>query len=227
MRTLVIVNAGLSNPSTTKQVAESIAAATTRQVTAAGEGLQVHTVDLRVLASDLASFMTTYMPTEALVDAQRAVTGADALIVATPVFQGSYSGLFKMFFDTLEKRSLDGIPVTMVATAGTERHSMVLDYAVRPLLGFLHAVVLPTGVFAATGDFGADTGLDRRIGQAAGELVSQLTRVDGVAGLAADTAGIADTAGTASSDAASEAASEDFRIPDGGFATLLAGHTGN
>ncbi|MDN6352194.1 MAG: NAD(P)H-dependent oxidoreductase, partial [Corynebacterium sp.] len=121
MRTLVIVNAGLSNPSTTKQVAESIAAATTRQVTAAGEGLQVHTVDLRVLASDLASFMTTYMPTEALVDAQRAVTGADALIVATPVFQGSYSGLFKMFFDTLEKRSLDGIPVTMVATAGTER----------------------------------------------------------------------------------------------------------
>lgn len=38
MRTLVIVNAGLSNPSTTKQVAESIAAATTRQVTAAGRG---------------------------------------------------------------------------------------------------------------------------------------------------------------------------------------------
>ncbi|HIW90295.1 MAG TPA: NAD(P)H-dependent oxidoreductase [Candidatus Corynebacterium avicola] len=219
MRTLVIVNAGLSNPSTTRQIAEEIATATTRQVTAAGEGLEVHTVDLRGLASDLASFMTTFMPSDALVESQRTVTGADALIVATPVFQGSYSGLFKMFFDTLEKRSLEGIPTTMVATAGTERHSMVLDYAVRPLLGFLHAVVLPTGVFAATGEFGADTGLDQRIERAAGELSEQLTRVDGVSGLAgtADRNHATDTADT----------SDDFRVPDGGFASLLAGHTGN
>ena len=189
MRTLVIVNAGLSNPSTTKQVAESIAAATTRQVTAAGEGLQVHTVDLRVLASDLASFMTTYMPTEALVDAQRAVTGADALIVATPVFQGSYSGLFKMFFDSLDTESINDMPTIIAATAGSARHSMVLDFALRPLMTFLHAMVMPTGVFQATEDFGTPEGarIEQRIQRAAGELANfMVANPDHVEGLAGD-----------------------------------------
>ncbi|HJG47048.1 CE1759 family FMN reductase, partial [Corynebacterium variabile] len=137
MKTLVIVNAGLGDPSTTRQVAQQIADATVRQVTAAGEGLDVQVIDVRTLAADLATYMTTFIATPALEDARRTVTGADALIAATPVFQGSYSGLFKMFFDTLDMKSLAGIPVTMVATAGTARHSMVLDFAVRPLLSFL------------------------------------------------------------------------------------------
>jgi FMN reductase len=153
-----------------------IADATVRGVSAAGEGLGVEILDLRTLAVDLATYMTTFIPTDALQAARRTVTGADALIVATPVFQGSYSGLFKMFFDTLEMKALDGMPVTMVATAGTPRHSMVLDYAVRPLLSFLHAVVLPTGVFAATAEFGADSGLDNRVARAARELTRTADR---------------------------------------------------
>ncbi|MDN6618175.1 MAG: NAD(P)H-dependent oxidoreductase, partial [Corynebacterium variabile] len=112
MKTLVIVNAGLGDPSTTRQVAEQIADATVRQVTAAGEGLDVRVVDVRALAADLATYMTTFIATPALEDARRTVTDADALIAATPVFQGSYSGLFKIFFDTLEMKTLDGMPVT-------------------------------------------------------------------------------------------------------------------
>ena len=70
------------------------------------------------------------------------------------MFAASYSGLFKTFFDVLDTDALDGKPVLVAATAGTARHSLVLEHALRPLFSYLHAVVVPTGVFAATDDFG-------------------------------------------------------------------------
>ena len=112
-----------------------------------------------------------------LAEAITKVRDADGLIVVTPVFAASYSGLFKMFFDVLEEGVLDGTPVLVAATAGTARHSLVLEHALRPLFVYLHAVVVPTGVFAATDDFG-DTGLDRRIERAAGELAALMGKVD-------------------------------------------------
>ena len=96
--------------------------------------------------------------------------------MVTPVFSASYSGLFKTFFDVLEAGVLDGKPVLVAATAGTARHSMVLEYALRPLFAYLHAVVVPTGVFAATDDFG-DRGLDVRVARAAGELAALMGKV--------------------------------------------------
>ena len=84
-----------------------------------------------------------------------AVAAADGLIVVSPIFSASYSGLFKSFFDVLDPAALDGKPVLIAATGGTERHSLVLDHALRPLFSYLHAVVVPTGVFAATSDWGS------------------------------------------------------------------------
>ena len=101
------------------------------------------------------------------------VIGADALIAVTPVFSGSYSGLFKSFFDNLDVNALDGTPVLVGATGGSARHSLMLDHAMRPLFSYLHASVVPTGVMAATEDFGTP-GLDRRIDRAAAELVAAL-----------------------------------------------------
>ena len=94
--------------------------------------------------------------------------------MVTPVFSASYSGLFKTFFDVLEEGTLDGKPVLVAATAGTARHSLVLEHALRPLFSYLHAVVVPTGVFAATEDFGNDSGLQTRIARAAGEVSALL-----------------------------------------------------
>ena len=99
--------------------------------------------------------------------------------MVTPVFAASYSGLFKTFFDVLEAGALDGKPVLVAATAGTARHSLVLEHALRPLFAYLHAVVVPTGVFAATDDFG-DTGLDARVYRAAGELAALAGKVSAV-----------------------------------------------
>ncbi len=110
------------------------------------------------------------------------VIGADALIAVTPVFSGSYSGLFKSFFDNLDVNALDGKPVLVGATGGSARHSLMLDHAMRPLFSYLHASVVPTGVMAATEDFGTP-GLDRRIDRAAAELVVSPARRDGRCGV--------------------------------------------
>jgi FMN reductase len=125
---------------------------------------------------------TNGFPGRRLSAAIDAVTGADGLIVVTPVVpearldaaSASYSGLFKSFFDVIDKDALAGKPVLIAATGGTARHSLVLEYALRPLFSYLRAVVVPTGVYAASEDWGAE-GLDGRVARAAGELAGLMT----------------------------------------------------
>lgn len=171
MTSLVVVTAGLSVPSSTRILADLLAEASASALTAAGAEVAVHTVELRPLAHALADNLLTGFPSGELAEALERVRTADALVVVTPVFSASYSGLFKMFFDVLERDSLAGLPVVVAATAGTARHSLVLDHALRPLFAYLRATVVPTGVFAASEDFGRP-GLRERADRAAGELAA-------------------------------------------------------
>ncbi|CAL9519215.1 FMN reductase [Streptomyces pilosus] len=167
---LVVVSAGLSVPSSTRLLADRLAAVA---APAAGDA-EVRVIELRDLAVEIAHTFTNGFPGGALADAFDAVTGADGLIVVTPVFSASYSGLFKSFFDALsvtDPDALAGKPVLIAATGGSARHSLVLDHALRPLFSYLRAVVVPTGVYAASEDWGAE-GLDGRIERAAGELAA-------------------------------------------------------
>jgi FMN reductase len=167
MTSIAVVSAGLSVPSSTRLLAERLATAATDAL----EGAQVTHIELRDLAHELTDRLLTGFAGSRLSAAIGAVREADGLIVVTPVFSASYSGLFKTFFDVLEAGTLDRKPVLVAATAGTARHSLVLEHALRPLFAYLHAVVVPTGVFAATEDFG-EVGLSARIARAAGELAA-------------------------------------------------------
>jgi FMN reductase len=173
-RTLAVVTAGLSQPSSTRLLADRLADAVTARLAERGEDVLVEVVELRTLAHPLADNLLTGFPTGELEAAVRTVSEADALIAVTPVFTASYSGLFKTFFDVLDKDALTGKPTLVAATAGTSRHSLVLDHALRPLFSYLHAVVVPTGVFAATEDFGSTAGgrLQERVERAASELAA-------------------------------------------------------
>ncbi|WP_462418903.1 CE1759 family FMN reductase [Kytococcus sp. Marseille-QA3725] len=187
-RRIVVVTAGLSQPSSTRLLADRIADAVCTQVSARGEEAAVEFVELRDLATDLAAVFTTGVPPAWLTTAQEQVSSADALVAVTPVFSASYSGLFKMFFDALGTDALNGMPVLIGATAGTPRHSLVLDFAMRPLFTYLRAVVVPTGVFAATEDLGGQggDGLAGRVTRAAAELAALVVAEGGtVAGLGA------------------------------------------
>jgi len=96
----------------------------------------------------------------------------------SPVFNASYSGLFKSFVDVLEPETLTGKPVIIGATGGTARHSLALEFAFRPLFAYLRAQVVPTAIFAASEDFGGTSAaLSIRIGVAAGELAAQVRGV--------------------------------------------------
>lgn len=173
---LAVVSAGLNVPSSTRLLADRLAAAVVERL---GPDTDVTVVELREHARALADNLVTGFPPSSLRDAVESVVDADALIAVTPVFSGSYSGLFKTFFDVIDKEALDAMPVLLAATAGTARHSLVLDHGMRPLFSYLRALPVATGVFAAPEDWGSSGGpsgpLTQRIERAASELALAVT----------------------------------------------------
>jgi FMN reductase len=182
-RSLVVVSAGLSQPSSTRLLADQLSAAVVAAAESRGIDLTVRVVELRDLAHDIANHLLTGFPTGGLKEALDAVAAADGLIAVTPIFTASYSGLFKSFFDVVDKDALADKPVLIAATAGTARHSLALEHALRPLFAHLRAAAVPTAVFAAADDWGADSAeglLRSRITRAADELARELERRDPV-----------------------------------------------
>lgn len=175
-RSLAVVSGGLRQPSSTRLLADRLTDATTSALAEHGLSVDVRVVELRDHAHDLTNHLLTGFPSPSLRAVIDDVVGADGLIAVSPIFTASYSGLFKMFFDVLDAEVLSGKPVLIGATGGTERHSLALEHALRPMFTYLHAVVVPTAVYAATSDWGEgqniSAGLTRRINRAAGELAA-------------------------------------------------------
>jgi FMN reductase len=175
-RTLAVISAGLSKPSTTRMLADRLAESTASRLRERGDTVTVEVIELRDLAHDITNNLLTGFPSAALEAALRKVETADGVIAVTPVFTASYNGLFKSFFDVMEPDALTAMPVLAAATGGTSRHSLVIDHAMRPLFAYLHATVASTGIFAATDDWGSDEEgvrpLPERIDRAAEELVA-------------------------------------------------------
>ena len=182
-RTLAVIAGGLSQPSSTRLLADRIAAAAVAAAAERGIQLAVRTIELRDLAHDITNHLLTGFPWAELKTALDTVAEADGVIAVSPIFSASYSGLFKSFVDVIDRDALTDKPVLVAATAGTARHSLTTEHAMRPLFTYLRAVVVPTAVFAATDDFGADSAdgtLQSRITRAAGELARELERRDPV-----------------------------------------------
>ncbi|GAA4727006.1 FMN reductase [Isoptericola chiayiensis] len=170
-RTLVVVTAGLSQPSSTRLLADRLAAASADALLEAGQETRVEVVELREHAHAIMDAMLTGFASGDLAEVLEKVTGADGLILVSPLFTTTYSGLFKSFVDIVDPDSLSGMPVLLGATGGTQRHSLALDYSMRPLLTYLRTQVVPTAVFAATDDWASqDEALQRRVARAGREL---------------------------------------------------------
>jgi FMN reductase len=174
-RSLVVISAGLSQPSTTRLLADRLSAAVDRHLRDAGAEPTVDVIELREHALDLTNNLLTGFPSPRLQATIDAVLSADGLIAVSPIFSASYSGLFKMFFDVVDRDGLSGTPSLIAATGGTPRHSLAIEHALRPLFAYLNAAVVATGVYAAAEDWGgggvtADGSLVERIDRAAREL---------------------------------------------------------
>jgi len=183
-RSLAVVSAGLGQPSSTRLLADRLTRATTEALEARGVTTEVTVVEARDLARDLVDHLLTGFPSPRLRAAIEAITTADGLVAVSPIFSASYSGLFKTFFDVLEMDALRDMPVALGATGGSGRHALALDHALRPLFVYLGAATVPTGVFAATDDWGDPDVAARlarrieRVGQQLADAIATRSRAE-------------------------------------------------
>lgn len=152
---VVAVSGGLQSPSESAGLAQHLLDLIADQVPCLR-----HLVDLRLIAPQLTgSVWRTQVPaTVEQAFAFAAVEQTDVLVVVSPVFRGSYTGLFKHFFDLIEQDALTDTPVFLLANGGSERHALVIDHQLRPLFSFFQARTLPLGVYATDKDC-----VDRRL----------------------------------------------------------------
>ena len=145
---LVAVSGGLQRPSKAAALAEHLL-----DLIADAVPCELRLVELGQLAPQLAGAVWRSQLPETVERELAAVEQADILVVATPVFRGSYTGLFKHFFDFIDQDALIDKPVLLAATGGSERHALVIDHQLRPLFSFFQARTLPLGVYATDKDF--------------------------------------------------------------------------
>lgn len=171
---VVSVQAGLGTPSTTGRLADLIEAAVEHEASTTGASTTLTRINVRDVAVKIAQATVSGVRDEALENALAAVASADILIAASPTFNASYSGLFKSFFDLVEPAQVEGTPVILAATGGTSRHSLITEFAMRPLFTYLHANPVTTAVYASTDDFATGTELRERSSRAARDALSAL-----------------------------------------------------
>lgn len=175
-RALTVISAGLTQPSSSRLLADRLTAATVAALDGRGIEADVEVVELRDHAHALVDNLLTGFPGGVLRSVVERVASSDGIIAVTPIFNASYSGLYKSFFDVLEQGTLDGMPTLIGATGGTARHSLALEHAVRPMFAYLRAAAMPTGVYAASEDWAGagDEALAGRIARAGGELAAAM-----------------------------------------------------
>lgn len=187
---IVAVHAGLGSPSTSAMLAERLVEATRAALESRARLATAEVIALRPLAADIALAGVGGPIGGGLQSAIDSLSSADGVVAVSPVFQGSYTGLFKGFFDVMPDGALRDAPVLMGATAGTARHSLVTEMALRPLFTYLKARPTTLAVFAASEDFGAawaegsdgdgphrEAPLADRVARAGAELADLMTRL--------------------------------------------------
>lgn len=145
---VVAVSGGLQRPSKAAALVEHLS-----NLIAAKVHCETQLVELGQLAPHLAGTVRRSELPDTVELGLSAVEQADVLVVATPVYRGSYTGLFKHFFDFVDQDALIDMPVLLAATGGSERHALMIDHQLRPLFSFFQARTLSLGVYATDRDF--------------------------------------------------------------------------
>jgi len=143
----VVINGSLHRPSRTRVLLDEVT-----QRIAYDVSLQTQFIDLVDLIPSLGTALSKDDLNPIALQALQRIEQADFLIVGAPVFRGSVPGLFKHLFDLIDMDALTGKPVLLAATGGSARHGLVIDHQLRTLFGFFHALSLPAGVYATSGE---------------------------------------------------------------------------
>jgi FMN reductase len=145
---IVGVSGSLQTPSKTTVLVQAILDEVAREIPTTAR-----LVELAELGPQLAGALRRDQLPESAERELRAIEAADLLVVASPVYRASFTGLFKHLFDFVGQYSLIDKPVLLAATGGSDRHALMLEHQLRPLFGFFQAITLPIGVYASDPDF--------------------------------------------------------------------------
>lgn len=166
---LIIVNAGVSEPSSTGMLANRMAKGVQKHAGDSATEVAVTVIELRDLLPEVPAAISSQLLGPGFTRAVEALADADGIIASAPVYKAGPSGLFTSFFQVLDNDLLIGKPVALAATAGTARHALVVDEQMRSQFAYLRTLTVPTSVFASTEDW-TDPALNTRIERAAFEL---------------------------------------------------------
>lgn len=164
---IVGFSGNISRPSSTKRFVESVTEALAKQA-----GLKHEVFDIEDLGTSLTAARSVADLDPAARRVIRTIVNAEALVIGSPTYKGSYTGLFKHVIDLLDPSDLRGKPIVLTATGGGDRHSLVVEHQLRPLFAFFEAFVTPTAIYASGRDFtdGAPSpAILNRVNQALGE----------------------------------------------------------
>lgn len=145
---VVAVSGSLHEPSKTTALIRAIAAAVAERAE-----VELEVIELTDIGPSLAGALRRDQLPATVEEKLVAIEGADLLIVGSPVYRASFTGLFKHLFDFVGQYELVGKPVLLAATGGGERHALIIEHQLRPLFAFFQALTLPLGVYASDTDF--------------------------------------------------------------------------
>ncbi|ENO86091.1 FMN reductase [Thauera linaloolentis] len=141
---VVAVSGGLQRPSRTLSLVEALIDALGEQAP-----ISVRLIELGSIGPRLAGALyPSQLPDDVRADIA-AIESADFLVVASPVYRASFTGLFKHLFDFVDQNALIDVPVLLAATGGSDRHALVIEHQLRPLFSFFQAHTLPIGVYGS------------------------------------------------------------------------------
>ena len=145
---VVAVSGGLQRPSRTLTLVEALVDALGEQAS-----IDVRLIELGTVGPKLAGALyPSQLPDDVKADIA-AIESADFLVVASPVYRASFTGLFKHLFDFVDHNALIDVPVLLAATGGSDRHALVIDHQLRPLFSFFQSHTLPIGVYGSEAEF--------------------------------------------------------------------------
>jgi FMN reductase len=116
-------------------------------------GHDVEVLDLSALRLDFADGRPTADHDDDSARVIEAVSSANAVVIASPVYRGSYTGALKNLLDLLPADALYSKPTGIVAMGATQHHYLGVDFHLRDVLAWFSALVSPTSVYLASSDF--------------------------------------------------------------------------
>jgi len=148
MPKIIGISGSITQPSRTKSLVDVI-------VSRASHKLHAHAgvIDIAQLASDLGPTVSFNHFPESLTQAYDKLSNAELIVIATPVYKASYTGLLKHFFDLLDPKQLAGKVVILAATGGSDQHALVLEYQLRSLASFFGLYTVPTTIYVKDTEF--------------------------------------------------------------------------